>query len=245
MSIPTEFTISFSDKPNIQKALMENPALVKEVIGTFVALMEESFDTSKGVQWAHLPKLLHKNLTFSSLVRGILRGSLDVKGIDAEAFDALGVEVHPFAMLSPRKNILDPSKVRTYDWRAHWRAEADEIGEELVTELVRKMFRYTRWVRIDEFAKALDSSQVATFRGLGQIAIENLPFVPALNYQKEHFGDLHVGKRMLNSGFFDCGIEDENGFSECPACKSIDTFHQLEDEIGCLSCNAGFTVKEL
>lgn len=243
MKIPEKFEISFSDKPNLQAALSENPALVKEVIGAFTRLMEESFDPNKGVQWAHLPKLLHKNLTFYDLVHGILRGALDLKHMDQDAYEALGVEVHPLAMLSPRKNILDPSKVRTYDWRAHWRVDADEVNEDVVAEIVRKMFRYTRWIRLDDFAKALDSSQVAVYKGLGDVAIENLPFVPALKYQREHFNDLHVGRRMLDTGFFDCGVLESEPES-CPACKHPATeLHHMGAYIGCLSCNAGFRVE--
>lgn len=243
MSIPEKMEISFKDKPNIQAALLENPALVKEVISTFVGLMEQSFDKTNGYSWAELPKLLNPKLDFASLVRGVLRGALDVKGMDAEAFAALGVEAHPFAMFSPRKS---GDRVRVYDWRKHWHVDPSaDVSEEVVADLVKKMFRYTRWIKLDEFADAVNSSQVVTYKALPQVIRDNLPFAPALLYQKKiHGSDLAVGKRIPETGFFDCG-EWPGDATECPACKHpTEEMLNIGGVIGCLYCDAGFILEE-
>lgn len=235
-----KFTIGTDDKPNLEKAMKENPEQAKEVISVFVSLMEEAFSRDKGVTWAELPKQLHKDLDFGSLVRGVLRGSLDLKDISPESFDALKVEIHPLAMLQPRKNYLDGS-MRYTNWRNHFSLPDDaQVNEKTVADIFRKLLRYGRFVKIDELRKALEANQIAVHRGLGDVQMEKLPFTPALRYQREHFGELHVGKFMDEVGFFDCGTIGK-GFEGpvCPACGH-DSLDRIEDYALCLDCNAGF-----
>lgn len=237
------FEINLDSKPGLSKALQENPKLAKEVIGTFVALMEESFDDSKGIRWADLPQQFHRDLTFGDLIRGILRGSLDLKEINPDAYDALKLEVHPLAMLSPRKNYIDGG-TKIYNWRSHFKLTEDDIvSEELISKMFSRMLRYTKYVKIDDLAKALESNQLVAFRGLGDRSIALLPMVPALRYQRAVQGDLQVGTFLDNIGALDCGdlITDTD---ECPACshtglKPLGTYKI------CLSCNAGYTQKAL
>jgi len=236
--MPKDFKIRLDDKPKLTKALQENPELAREVINTFVWLMEDAFDESNGIRWADLPKLFDPNLTFRDLIRGILHGSLDLKEINPDAYDALKVEVHPLGMLQPRPNYLDGG-MRYVNWRSHFKLPADTaVNEETIARIFRTILRHTRYVKIEQLRKFLEANQVATYRGLGDEQVMKLPFYPALRYQQRMFGDLHVGKFYDDVGFFDCGdiAADE---TNCPACM-----HEGLQHVGgfkvCLSCNAGY-----
>lgn len=231
-----EFTIKLDDKPKLTKALQDNPQLAKQVIGTFVSLIEESFDDSKGITWADLPQQLHENLTFPDLVKGILRGAMDVKKLNETNFDALGVEIHPLSLLSPRKNYIDGT-MRYYNWRGHFDLDQDiPLDSKAVEAIVRKMFRYTKYMDIETLKNHLEVNQIATYRGLGLEQVKKLPYYPALRYQQEKFGDLHVGKFYDDVGFFDCGTSDKD---YCPACNRFD-IRQVGEYKVCLACNAGY-----
>lgn len=231
-------SINLEDKPLLTKALKEDRALAIEVIGTFTALMEEALE--KG--WTKLPKDIHRELKFGDLIRGVLRGSLDLKDINPDAFDTLGIEVHPLAILSPRKNYLEGG-LRYFDWRGHFQLpEGTVVSEETVADIFRKMLRYTKYVNIKQLAQALESNQLATFRGIGDRNVELLPMMPAIRYQKEKFGDLYAGKLLDDNGFLDCG--ELIDVSHCAACKRtpltvIGSYHC------CYACNAGFKEKSL
>ena len=232
------FQINTADKPFLEKAMKEEPALAKEVISTLAALMNEAFDTDKGIRWIDLAKELHKDLDFGSLIRGILKGSMDLKDISPDAFDALKVEVHPLAMLQPRKNYLEGG-MRYHNWRNHFKLdEGTPVNEETVSTIFRKMLQHIRFVKIDQLRQALESNQIAAHRGLGDEQVRKLPFFPALRYQKHQFDDLHVGKFLEQYGLFDCGAigADEE---MCPAC-GVDSLQSLGNHSGCMSCNAGF-----
>jgi hypothetical protein len=232
----SDFKIHLHDKPALSKTLDDNPKLAKEVIAVFVGLMEESL--KKG--WATLPGEFHKDLSFSDLIHGILRGSLDLPDINPDAFDALKCEVHPLALLSPRKNYLDGG-VKLYNWRNHFKlAEGTTVSEETVATIFRKLLRYGKYVKIEELAKALEANQLTTFRGLGERSVELLPMVPALRYQRTHFGDLHVGKFFDDIGFLNCGTTTKDILADCPACNITIPLDQVNDVHICLNCGAGF-----
>ena len=231
-------SINLDDKPLLAKALKEDRALAIEVIGTFTALMEEALEKN----WHKLPKEFHRDLKFGDIIRGVLRGSLDLKDINPDAFDTLDIEVHPLAMLSPRKNYLEGG-LRYYAWREHFQLpEGTVVSEETIAEIFRKMLRYTKYVKIKQLAQALESNQLATFRGIGDRNVELLPMMPAIRYQKEKFGDLYAGKLLDDNGFLDGG--EVVDVSHCPACKRtpltvIGSYHC------CYACNLGVKEKEL
>jgi uncharacterized protein CbrC (UPF0167 family) len=246
MGVPEKLTLNLMDKPNLRKAMEDSPQLAKEIMSTFAFLMDEAFDTSKGTRWADLPKLFSNKLDFQSLVRGVLRGALDVRAMHEEGYEALNVEIHPLALLHPQTIMSDadeaPKKYTYAKWRKHFQLPPDvEISEEVVSEVIRKVLRYARWVNIEQLAKALDANQMTTYRGLGELAIEKLPFVPALRYQKEKFGDLHVGKMLTDIGMLDCGPLPDDYIGKCPACVAYNLVYVTDEHEGCLACNAGFT----
>jgi hypothetical protein len=230
-----QFTIKLDDKPNLATALSENPDLAKQVIATFVQLMEESFDHTKGIAWANLPPLLHDELDFQTLVTGILRGSLDCKQLNPDVFDALGVEVHPLAILSPRKDYIDGG-TRYYDWRNHFGLPSDTKPIEAIEPTIRKLLRYAKVINVGTLQRHLEANQIATYRGLGDEQVKKLPYYPALRYQRDTFGDLHVGKFYDDVGFFDCGTNDKD---YCLACNRYD-MRQVANYKLCLACNAGY-----
>lgn len=229
------FNIKLDDKPNLTKALQENPTLAKQVIGTFVSLIEESFDSSKGITWADLPQQLHQDLTFPDLIKGVLRGALDTKKMNPITFDALKVEVHPLSILSPRKNYID-GNYKYYDWRNHFGLSPEvRVDGITIEETIRKLLRYAKVINIETLQKHLEVNQIATYRGLGDEQVRKLPYYPALRYQQKS-GDLHVGKFFEDVGFFDCGTSDKD---YCLACNRYD-MEQIGDYKVCRACNAGF-----
>ena len=235
-----KFTIDTKDKPHLAKAMKTEPALAKEVIETFVQLMDEAFDPEKGIRWVDLPKEFHKDMTFRDVVRGILRGALDVRQMNPDAFDVIKAEVHPLSMLMPRKNVLDGT-TRAYNWRSHFQLPDDALPtEDTVAKIIRKLLRYGKYVSIQHLQEALEYNQVATYRGLGEEQVKKLPFYPALRYQQETFGELHVGKFFGDVGLLDCG---EYVGEVCPACQRQDIVQIDESYYGCMSCNAGY-IKE-
>ncbi|CAB4142603.1 hypothetical protein UFOVP451_32 [uncultured Caudovirales phage] len=232
----SHFKIRLDDKPNLQRALLNDPARAKEVIATFVSLIEESFDEGKGVQWSKLPEELSPELTFRELVTGILRGALDVREMNPDTFDVLKVEVHPLSMLTPRKNHIDGG-MKYYQWREHFKIQGNEkISGIVVEKIIRKMLRYSKYIDVQTLQGYLQANQIATYRGLGAEQVNKLPLYPALRYQQEKFGDLHVGKFYDEVGFFDCGTNEE---SHCLACNRYE-LQRVGNYKCCLACNAGY-----
>lgn len=237
------FQIKTDDKPNLAKALEENPKLAAEVIGTFVSMMEEAFKKENGLTWAEIPKKLHRDLNFSSLVGGILHGSLDLKEINPEAYDALTIEVHPLAILSPRKNYIDGG-IRLTNWREHFKLQPDvPVDAETIATIFRKMLRYSKYIKFEELQRALEANQITTYRGLGDEQIAKLPMYPALRYQRSVFGDLHVGKFFDDVGALDGGTVVTEP-DECPACqrKHLETVGRYRI---CTDCSLGVKVEDL
>jgi len=231
-----KFSIDTADKPFLKIAMKQEPTLAKEVIKTFAYLMNEAFDPKKGVRWVDLPKEFDKNLSFEELVQGTLRGMLDVQQINPEAYDALLAEVHPMSLMMPRKSPLD-DVARLYDWRRHFGLPSDvAVNGETIATILRRILRYAKYIKMEDLQQALEYNQVASFRGLGSEQIKKMPFYPALRYQREKFGELHVGKFFDDIGFFDCG---KHSSSECPACQK-DLIDVNEKYKGCMYCNAGF-----
>lgn len=236
----SSFNINLENKPNLRRAMYENTVAFKQVVSTFVDLMEETFDESKGIPWYKLPSAIHEDLTFQELIAGILHGTLDVDKMNPELFSALKVEAHPLAMLSPRKDALS-GEMRLRNWRSHFRQSQDAvINEQTIATILRTILRYTRYVSIKHLAEAMDTNQEMTFRGLGTRVAELLPMRPALEYQRELKGDLFVGTFNLDTGGLDCG--ETSQVSTCLACKKTDVM-TVGDDLLCLVCNASFKLK--
>jgi hypothetical protein len=237
-----QIKIETSNYPQLEELMRKNPQKAKELMGVFIECMNEAAEN----KWYELPDLFARNeLTFSDLIKGILHGSLDLPKMNPEAYDALREEVHPLSMLSVRKDYLSGG-YRNYNWRQHYRLPHTAlVNQETVAEIFRKLLRYYKYVKVDDLANALVNNQIATFKSLHEA--ENLPFYPALRYQKEHFGELQVGKFFTDIGAFDGGtlpsLPMEGEWEGCPACQSQEDFWQVKDKIVCPRCNIGFEVE--
>jgi hypothetical protein len=239
-----EFKIKTDDKPKLEALMKSNPAKAKEIIGTFVGLIEESLDDSNAIPWVDLPEKFGGGLTFPQLIKGILHGSLDLKDISPKAYDVFKEEVHPLSMLMPRKDDMS-GEIRYHDWRNHFRLPPNTpISQDTIAAIFRKLLRYYKYVDIDDLAGSIMANQIATFKGLGEHNVQILPFYPALRYQKENMGELHVGMFIDDIGALDCGKWD--GGIEHPHCSACN--HHAMEDLGkymlCLSCNAGFEKAE-
>jgi hypothetical protein len=231
-----DFKISLDDKPKLKKALETEPSKAKEVIQTFVQMMEESFNESNGIKWADLAKELNDKLTFNDLIKGVLHGVLSTKQINPDTFDVLKVEVHPLSILAPRKNYIDGG-LKYYDWREIFKLEqSEQIDANTIAKILQKIMRYAKYVDVQTLAEHLQNNQIMTYRGLGDEQIKRLPFYPALRHQQKTKGDLHVGKFLDEIGFFDCGVNEHD---YCISCNRSD-LHIINNYKVCLSCNAGF-----
>lgn len=227
-------TIQFDDKPHLYNLVKQDKKKAEEVMQTFISLMEEAVKNG----WHLLPQKFATPLTFSDLVKGVLHGALDVEAINPDAHAVLKEEVHPFSMLMPRKNLIDGGMIY-WDWRYWYRLPPNTpITQETVSQIIRKLLRYYKLVSVESLANALNNNQLANWSALqNPNMIANLPFLPALRYQKAMFDDLHVGRFFDSVGAFDCGtwIEDTN----CHACQSVE-IHKVGKYHICLSCNAGY-----
>lgn len=231
-----KLNVDLDNKPHLNALLKSDKQKGLEVLQTFLELAEEACEYG----WVDLPQLLAKELTFSDLVKGILHGSLDLKDINPEAYPVLKEEVHPLSMLmNTRPNHLEGG-IRYFDWRYHFRLEpGTPVNQETVASIFRKLLRYSKYVPVDKLAQALLANQIKTFEGLGVRAVEMLPMIPALRYQKANFGDLHVGKFFDEVGFLDCGHWVGEDDEYCPACQHPN-LHKYGVYRLCLACNAGF-----
>lgn len=104
------------------------------------------------------------------------------------------------------------------------------------------MLYLVRWFDVESVSKSLLTN---TFPVVDDKDIRKLPFQPALMYQKNHLGDLYIGKFFHDIGAFNCG-KIERGTHTCPACN-ISKLVEVDDEGKhnvCPRCNAGFVVEE-
>lgn len=227
--------INTENYPHLEGLMKKDKEKAREVMGVFIELMEEAIEND----WHELPELFARELSFSDLVKGVLHGSLDLPKLNPEAYDALKEEVHPLSMLSARKDYLNGGITRIYDWRKHYRLPKDSpVSQATIEEIFRKLLRYYKYVKIDDLAHALVNNQIATFKSMDEA--KNLPFYPALRYQKEHLGELSVGLFFSDIGAFDCSQFPEDHEEGCPACNEPVEMWEVNDKVICPRCNAAF-----
>jgi hypothetical protein len=228
------FNIKLDDKPHLNNLSKSDVKAFKNIVGTFVNLMEVAAEKN----WHQLPEAIHTSLSFEDVVNGVLNAVMTTKEIDPEAFATLEYDLHPLALISDKRKNLITQDSEPYNWRSHFSMDTNEVSQESLEKIIRKMLYLVRWFDIDTVSKSLVSNQFPVIDGKD---IMKLPFQPALKYQKENLGELYVGKFLHEIGALNCGHIESNTHT-CPACN-IGAVLEIKDHKVCPRCNAGFIIE--
>ena len=233
------FTIKLDDKPELLKLITEDEAKGREVIGTFVNLMEQAAK----YEWYKLPSAIHSSVTFPDLISGILEGILTVQKYPSDSFLTLEQDVHPLSLLNDQTRDEYTKKELEYNWRDHFTLKDSHVSKETIAKIYRELSYLVRWFDLDSIRQGLFANDYPVVDNVKGVA--KLPFYPSLRYQKEVKGELHVGQFLYEVGLFDCG-EINQEIEVCPACQigTLETITNHEHIKGCRRCNSGFVVKE-
>jgi hypothetical protein len=230
-----EFTIKLDDKPHLEKLMEKDAPAFRTVVKTFVDVME----VAASKQWHKLPEQIHSSISFADVVNGVLNAVMTTREIEPKAYAALEDDLHPLALLSDKRKDLITGDPEYYNWRSHFALDTNEVSRETVEKIIRSMLYLVRWFDIETVSKALMTN---SFPIVDPKDIQKLPFQPALQYQKEHLGELYIGKFFHDIGAFNCG-ELPIEYLHCKAC-GIGTLEPIGEYRICPKCNAGFTTGE-
>jgi hypothetical protein len=226
-----KFSINMDDKPNLSALKESDVKAFKEVVSTFVNLMEVAAERN----WHTLPEAIHTSLSFEDVVTGVLNGVMTTKNMESEAFKTLGHELHPLSLLSDTRTGLLSKEHEPYDWKEHFLMNEGNVSKETLEVIVRKLFYLVRWFDLETVSKALITQQFPVIDGKD---VRKLPFQPALKYQRTQLGELFVGRFFHDLGAFDCG-ETSIETTVCPACQ-IGELVTVQEHKVCPRCNAGY-----
>jgi hypothetical protein len=233
------FTIKLDDKPHLLALLGEDASKAREVIGTFVNLIEQAAK----YEWYKLPEFIHSSITFPDLISGILEGILTVQKYPSNSYLTLEQDVHPLSLLSDTAKDEYTKKELEYNWRDHFTLKDSHVSKETIAKIYRELSYLVRWFDLDSIRNGLFANDYPVIDNVKGVA--KLPFFPSLRYQKEVKGELHVGQFLHEVGLFDCG-EVAPDVDICLACQigELETITNHEHIKGCRRCNSGFIVKE-
>lgn len=234
----SKLTIQIDDsKPNLKRLRGENKEAFLNIIKTFIGLAEEAADMDAPIPWYEVPGKLNDKMTFKMLTTAVMRAMFKVKDINPDHFSVLGATVHPLSRFGTQTS---GGKKEYASWRKHFAMGEDaDINEDTIEQAIRKMLYYMRYIDVNKFGQAHMSNQLEAYKALGNEAVEKLPFIPALRYQREHFGELAVGQFWHDIGAFKCGTVPDEEYLNCPACH-MTVLEPLGDYDVCTDCNAGF-----
>jgi hypothetical protein len=231
-----KFNIDLDDKPYLARLMKSDVSAFKSIVGTFVGLMEVAAEKN----WHKLPEQIHSSLSFADVVNGVLNAVMIIREIDPKAYAALEDDLHPLALLSDKRTDLITGDDEYFDWRSHFTVDTKDVSRETLEQIIRKMLYLVRWFDIETVSKALMTN---SFPVVDPKDIAKLPFQPALKYQAEKLGELHVGKFLHDIGAFNCGTI-ENSKYHCPACVvgDLEVIHAKMNYKVCPKCNAGYMI---
>lgn len=231
-----DFKINLDGKPALTKLKQSDVPAFKEIVGTFVNLMEVAAEKN----WHKLPQQLDTSLSFDDIVTGILNAVMTTSEINPEAYSTLENDIHPLALLSDNRKSIITGESEYGVWRKRFAIDSDVISREVVEHIIRKILYLVRWFDIDKVSEALMANQ---FPVIDDKDIMKLPFQPALMYQKNQLGNsLYVGKFLHEIGAYNCGELDRE-VEICPACN-IGKLEEIRNHKVCPRCNSGFALKE-
>lgn len=232
------------DKEHLRALIRKNPEKARQ----FMRMWIDTADKLIGLGTP--PDLIESTaeqvgITPSDVVSGIIAGCLNEQFINEQLAPVLGKELLPIGILT-LKDVSLEGEERYADWRRWFQLERRaSINADTVSRVIGGIMKYARFLDFDKLSEALESNQLIAFKGLANEQIKLLPFYPALQYQKELFGEFKVGTFFTDrkAGFFNCGEIDAHA-QDCEACGRSD-LKKTKDEkyIYCRACNAGYTIK--
>lgn len=233
--------IKLDDKPNLAQLYISDAKSFRMVLSTMLAMAERAADQNREnrIPWYQLPFLVNNKLDFPMLVEAMFEAIFEVQGLHPENFTVMGADLHPLAVLKKDSKPKDDEDYSS--WRRHFNLPEDaEVTKDTIVDILRSVLYYTRFIPVKEFGQAHLSRQLEVHKADPELALEKLPFVPALNYQRDHFKPLQIGRFWKDIGAFYGGVlpEDHDSY-DCPACKT----HKLErigNYLVCPGCNIGF-----
>lgn len=228
------FRINLDNKPHLSRLKEQDNAAYKEIVGTFVSLMEVAAEK----KWHLLPQTIHSSISLNDVVTGTLNAVMTTKEIEPKAYAALEDDLHPLALLSDKRKDLITGDHEYFDWRNHFALDTKDVSRETIEKIIRSILYLVRWFDIETVSKALQSNQ---FPVVDPKDVAKLPFQPALKYQEENMGQLHVGKFFHDIGAFNCGTIPDD-FTHCKACGT-GLLEYIHGFAVCPKCNAGFEIE--
>lgn len=228
-----KLSINLDTKPNLSKLRENDKAAYNAIASTFVNLMEIAAEK----KWHKVPETIHSSISFTDLVTGVLNAVMTTKEIEPKAYLALEDDLHPLALLSDKRKDLVSNEPEYFNWRNHFALDSSEVSQATIEAILRKVLYLVRWFDIDTVSKALMTN---SFPVMDPKDVAKLPFQPALKYQAEKLGELHVGKFFHDIGAFNCGTIVES-YEQCPACR-VGKLEKIDEYKICPSCNAGFMI---
>jgi hypothetical protein len=230
-----KFNINLDTKPNLSRLRDEDKEAYKAIVSTFVDLMEVAAEK----KWHKLPEQIHSSLSFSDVATGVLNAVMTTREIEPKAYLALEDDLHPLALISDKRTDLISNEPEYFNWRSHFALDSNEVSRGTLEAIIRKILYLVRWFDVDTVSKSLMTN---SFPVIDTKDVAKLPFQPALKYQEQHLGELHVGKFFHDIGAFNCG-ELPIEYTHCEACGTA-TLEPMGKYRVCPRCNAGFTVGE-
>ena len=233
-----------SEYPNLLYLIKTQPINAKDYLKLWLKTADKLLSDESGLHVQEASAQL--NMKPEDVIHGIIQGCLNEQFINEGLSTILGKDLLPIALLT-LKEVTIAGDERYYDWRRHFHMDKRaEVNTDTIAKVIGGILKYARFLDFDKLSEALEANQLITFKGLGTEQVKLLPFIPALNYQRELAGDFKVGKFMpdKSAGFFDCG-EIEQTAQECKACSRSDLKRTKDGKyIYCRACNAGYRIKE-
>lgn len=239
-----KLAIDLDTRPVLKDFIRTSPAQAKEFMGMLldatndlVAMgfpMDIVQETSKQL-----------GLRPADLFAGCIAGCLNEQLMNEQMAGILGKDILPVAILTLKGLTLDGDEMYS-DWRRWFGlSQYSTLNADTIAKVIAGIMKYARFLDFSKFSEAIESNSLIAFKGLAHEQVKLLPFIPALRYQREVFGDFKVGKFFTDrqTGFFDCGeidaIEDN-----CLACGREDLqVTRSKKHKYCKACNAGYILK--
>jgi hypothetical protein len=242
--ITPKLTFGIEDKTHIREAIRTNPEMFRDFMRMWIEVADQLL-ASKTVPTLIMDTTKQLGIPADQLLAGIIMGCLNEQFINERMAPILGKELLPVGLFTLKGTSFEGEDMY-FDWRRWYHLESNtRVNADTIAKSIGGIMKYARFLDFDKLSEALESNQLIAFKGLGDQQVKLLPFVPALEYQREHLGEFKVGKFMQerSAGFFDCGSisADEK---ECKACSRSD-LKKTKDErfIYCRACNAGYKIE--